>query len=180
MRILANETIALCIDIQSKLFPHIHDNQRLEKNARTLIQGISTLSIPIVVTEQYVKGLGETIESVKEVLPSYSPLEKKCFSCADDEVIFNTIGGYNCKNIIMFGIESHVCVLQTCIDIIERGFTPVVVEDCIGSRKLYDNYVAIERMKKEGAIIATYESILFELCRVSGAETFKTISALVK
>jgi nicotinamidase-related amidase len=86
----------------------------------------------------------------------------------------------NRKHIIIAGIEAHVCVLQTVIDLSANGFEPVVVADCISSRKEKDKMIALERMKNEGAVISSCESILFELCRVSGNEKFKAISALVK
>mgnify|MGYP003790731227 CR=1 FL=1 len=81
---------------------------------------------------------------------------------------------------IIAGIESHICVLQTAIDLMENGITPVLIEDCVSSRKENDKKIAVERMKKDGAIVTTYESILFELCRYAGTEQFKTISKLVK
>ena len=84
------------------------------------------------------------------------------------------------KNVILCGIETHVCVLQTTIDLIQLGYQPIVIEDCVSSRKLSDKQTAIERMRQEGAIISSLESILFELARFSGNETFKAISKLVK
>jgi nicotinamidase-related amidase len=84
------------------------------------------------------------------------------------------------KNVILCGIESHVCVLQTTLDLIENGYQPVLIEDCVSSRNLNDKNIAVERMRQEGAIISTYESILFELLEVSGTEKFKEISKIVK
>ena len=84
------------------------------------------------------------------------------------------------SQIIICGIETHVCVMQTVIDLLEKGFIPVVIADCVSSRSPSDKHIALERMRQEGAIISTYESILFELARVAGTDTFKTISKLVK
>ena len=84
------------------------------------------------------------------------------------------------KNVILCGIESHVCVLQTALDLLTNGFQPVLIEDCVSSRNLNDKNIAVERMRQEGAIISTYESILFELLEISGTETFKEISKIVK
>jgi nicotinamidase-related amidase len=180
MRILKENTIGLVIDIQERLFPHIYKHQELEKNSKTLIEGLKALKIPILVTQQYTKGLGPTIEPINISLGNYNHLEKMAFSCCDDNIFMNELKKCNLKNVIIIGIEAHVCVLQTTIDLIENGFNPIVIEDCISSRTLNNKNIAVERMREEGAIISTYESILFELCRYSGTDSFKTISKLVK
>ena len=102
------------------------------------------------------------------------------FSCCDDTGFMNELKTFGKKNVIIAGIESHVCVLQTTIDLLENNYQPIVVEDCVSSRTLNNKNMAIERMRQEGAIITTYESILFELCRFSGTDAFKAISKLVK
>lgn len=103
-----------------------------------------------------------------------------CFSCWDEPRIAEAIAVAGKDNIIITGIESHVCVLQTVIDLKHNGYHPVVVEDCISSRRENDKRIALERMRYEGAIITSYESILFELLRYSGTEQFKAISRMVK
>ncbi|MCK4662275.1 MAG: hydrolase [Bacteroidales bacterium] len=181
MRILKNESLGLIIDMQEKLYPFIYDNELLTKNTNILIEGLKILQIPILVTQQYTKGLGDTIEALKTTIGEYKHYEKISFSCCDDEKFMTKLNTFNKrKNVIIAGIESHVCVLQTTIDLIEKGFIPVIIEDCISSRTLNNKNIAINRMRKEGAIISTYESILFELCRFSGNEIFKAISKLVK
>jgi nicotinamidase-related amidase len=107
-------------------------------------------------------------------------MEKMTFSCCDHQEINQEIREAGKRNIIICGIETHVCVLQTVIDLLRQDYQPVVIADCVSSRKTSDRAVAIERMRQEGAIISTYESILFELTRVSGTDTFKEISRLVK
>jgi hypothetical protein len=180
MRILKERTAALIIDFQGKLFPFIHENEMLLKNVPILIQGLKVLGIPLFVTEQYVKGLGSTVEPIAIHLENIKRIEKAAFSCCDEPRLMEGIAVSARENIIIAGIESHVCVLQTVVDLIRNGYHPVVVEDCISSRKENDKKMALERMKKEGAIITTYESILFELLRYSGTEQFKAISKLVK
>lgn|ERR1035438_4672864 len=180
MRILKEHSSALIIDIQERLFPFIFENEKLVKNLTILIEGLKALSIPIHVTEQYVKGLGPTVAPVAAVLEGIKRTEKMCFSCYDEPGIAESIAIGGRQNIIIAGIESHVCVLQTVIDLKHNGYTPVVVEDCISSRKENDKKVALSRMRIEGAVITTYESILFELLRFSGTEQFKAISKLVK
>lgn len=180
MRILKENTVCVVIDIQERLFPHIYQHELLEKNSKILIEGLKALEIPIIVTQQYTKGLGPTIEPINQSLGEYNHLEKMAFSCCDDEGFMQELKKMNKKNVIVLGIEAHVCVLQTTIDLLESDFNPVVIEDCVSSRTLNNKNIAIERMRQEGAVISTYESILFELCRYSGTEAFKTISKLVK
>lgn len=180
MRITKEHTVGLVIDIQEKLLPHISGYEALLKNVGILLQGFKALEIPVLVTEQYKKGLGETASPIQEVIGDFNPMEKMTFSCCDDPRFIVKLNNTAKKYVIVCGIESHVCVLQTTVDLLEAGFQPVVVEDCISSRRSSDKLIAVERMRQEGAIITTYESILFELARVSGTDTFKAISKLVK
>jgi hypothetical protein len=180
MRILKENTLALIIDVQERLFPHIYEKEILEKNIRILISGLKILDIAILVTEQYPKGLGFTIPALNEVLPSNPAIEKISFSCCDEPAFIKSLAHSGQKSIIIAGIESHVCVLQTVIDLFKQGYQPIVIEDCVSSRNPNDKKIALKRMRQEGAIVSTYESILFELLRVSGTEQFKAISKLVK
>ncbi len=180
MRITKDHTVGLVIDVQERLLPHITGHEVLLKNVETLILGLNALDVPVMVTEQYKKGLGDTVQAIREAIGNFDPMEKMTFSCCDDPQISVRLNSMAIKNVIVCGVESHVCVLQTAIDLLESGFQPVVVEDCISSRKVLDKEIAVRRMNREGVIITSYESILFELARVSGTDTFKTISKLVK
>ena len=180
MRILRDRTAGLVIDIQEKLFPFISGNETLSLNAGILIKGLQVLQIPILVTEQYTRGLGPTIQPIQQLFSGETPVEKLAFSCCDDPSFMDRLAALNKKFIVITGIESHVCVLQTTIDLLERDFIPVVVEDCVSSRRLNDKQMAVARMRRMGAVITTYESVLFELLRYSGTEEFKAISKLVK
>jgi len=180
MRIAKNHTMLLVIDIQERLLPHMAGHTELIRNTGILIEGMKILDVPVMVTEQYTKGLGETVRDVRDHLEEYAPLEKMAFSCCDDNAFSLALETHSKKNVVICGIETHVCVLQTAIDLLEKGYQPVVVEDCTSSRKLHDKAIAIERMRQEGAIISSCESILFELTRMSGTPEFKAISKLVK
>lgn len=180
MRIIRDNTTALIIDIQEKLFPHIHEHDAIAASTGILVRGLQVLKIPVHVTQQYSKGLGQTIAPIAELFSPFSHIEKTAFSCCDEPKVIMKLEGTGRNNVLVSGIESHICVQQTVIDLLERGYHPVVIEDCISSRRKYDKETAIKRMRREGAIISTYESILFELCRYSGSEEFKAISALVK
>ena len=122
MRILKDDTIALLIDVQERLMPHIFEAEKLEKNLNILVEGLNLLHVPIIVSEQYKKGLGETIASLKELVVNCPHNEKTAFSCFDEPTIQERIELSGRRNIILFGVEAHVCLLQTAIDLKERGF----------------------------------------------------------
>ncbi|RMH79627.1 MAG: hydrolase [Calditrichaeota bacterium] len=180
MRIPKEDTAAVVVDVQERLFPHIHDHEQLEQNLVKLIQGVKILGLPLIVTQQYTRGLGPTIPAVAEAVGEFTPLEKLTFSCCGDQGFMDAVKALGRKHILLMGIEAHVCVLQTALDLLEQGFQPVVIEDCISSRRLNDKRVALRRMIQEGVMLSTYESILFELCMVAGTDQFKAISRLVK
>lgn len=180
MRILKEDSAALIIDIQERLFPVMSESEKLLENCLKLIDGLQVLSVPLIVTQQYTKGLGPTIPSVVSEINGFNYYEKISFSCLDEPKINEALDSLNKHFVILCGIETHVCVLQTCLDLLELGCHPVVVEDCVTSRNLNDKMIAIERMRQEGALVTTFESLLFELTRVAGSELFKKISGIVK
>ena len=180
MRIQCNDTAAIVVDIQERLFRHIYENEKLEKNINILIRGLRIFEIPILVTQQYTKGLGPTTPSVSEALGYFEPIEKLSFSCCGSLKFLELLEKLGKSHLLLFGIETHVCVLQTALDLLEKKYTPVIIEDCVSSRKPNDKVIALERLKKEGSIISTMESILFELTEEAGTEQFKEISKLVK
>lgn len=180
MRIVKEDCAGLVIDIQERLRPVMDEGDQLVRKVAMLLEGLRVLEVPILVTEQYPKGLGPTIENVRKLIPSFSPVEKVTFSCLEEPAFQQTLGALSGKTIIICGIEAHVCVLQTVVDLIGEGYQPVVVADCISSRNPVDITIALERMKMEGAIVTTCESILFELLVKAGTAQFKAISRLVK
>jgi nicotinamidase-related amidase len=180
MRILKHEAAAIVIDIQEKLLPHINEGETILQNCLKLIDGLQILEIPVIVTQQYTKGLGDTVSSIVEKFQGFRYIEKVSFSCYDESAFVEQLSALGKSYVILFGIETHVCVLQTCLDLHLAGYVPVIVEDCVSSRNPIDKRVAIERMRQEGALITTYESLLFELTRQAGNEIFKSISRIVK
>lgn len=180
MRITKENTIGLIVDIQERLFPVMFEKEKLLKNCVTLVQGLSELAVPQIVTQQYTKGIGETLEEIKAAIPNFGYIEKSSFSCCDEPTVLGKIEKSNAKNIILCGIESHVCVLQTAVDLKEAGFNPIVVMDCVSSRTKENLELAKERFRFEGIMMTSYESILFELTRFSRVPEFKAISKLVK
>jgi nicotinamidase-related amidase len=181
MKIRRDNTIAVVVDAQERLFPHIHEQQELAGNIEKFIIGMQILNLPIIVTEQYVKGLGRTLPRFQTALSDYySPMEKISFSCCGEQEFLDSLENLGRKQILLVGIEAHICVLQTALDLRERQYRPVIIEDCISSRKPNDKRIAIERMRRAGCAITTLESVLFELCVVAGTDMFKQISQLVK
>jgi len=180
MRIIKEQSCGLIIDIQEKLHPHIYKHDIISRNVITLIQGLKILNVPVILTQQYTKGLGDTVPDIKQAMGDFTPIEKNSFSCCDEPAFMETLNRLGKKYIIIGGTEAHVCILQTTIDLIEKSYIPVVVENCISSRKNRDKKTAVDRMRQEGAIITTYESVLFELTRYAGTSQFKEISRLVK
>jgi nicotinamidase-related amidase len=180
MRVQKENTAGLIIDIQERLYPHIYEHEAVARNTGVLVAGLKLLGVPLLVTQQYTRGLGPTIPELSDLVREFPVIEKTAFSCCDEPKFIMTLAEIHRHFILIAGIESHVCVLQTVIDLVERGYQPVVAADCISSRKAADTSTAVRRMRMEGAIVTTCESILFELCRFSGTETFKSISKLVK
>lgn len=180
MRIIKTDTIGLVIDIQERLLPVIHEKESFLKNCTILIQGLQILEIPLLVTQQYTKGLGETVQEIASLITDFSPIEKRDFSCCGEPGFMAQLSQTGAKNIVICGIESHVCVLQTALDLKESGFNPIIVMDATSSRHPKSVELVKERFRFEGIIMTSTESILFELTRTSAIPEFKAISQLVK
>lgn len=180
MRIIKEHTAGLLVDIQERLVSAMADKENFLKNSSILIKGLQALSVPMLITQQYTRGLGNTQPEIAELFPNFSHIEKRDFSCCDEAELMTALQSLNKRDIILFGIESHVCVLQTALDLKASGFNPVVVMDATTSRSLVSVELAKERFRHEGIMMTSVESILFELTRSSEAKEFKTISGLVK
>lgn len=181
MRIDPANTAVLVVDYQEKLLPAIHDVEHLLERTRILLSGLQVLNIPVVLTEQYSRGLGPTVQEVKDCLgDNYKPFEKITFSALGCEAVKEAFAALGRKNIIVCGTEAHICVLQSVIDLQAEGYQVYLVEDCIASRKPSDKESGIRRAMGEGALMTSAEAILFELTYIAGTPTFKQISALVK
>lgn len=181
MLISDTNTVLVIIDMQDKLLPAMSESEYLLSNAEKLISGMQTLNLPIIITEQYPKGLGKTNDTIVKLLSKqYTPIEKTTFSCCRNENFKEMLDNFGKRNIVLCGIETHICVLQTALELKEAGYNVVVTEDCVASRNDNDHYMAIQRLTNEGVIISTYESVLMELCGRSDRPEFKAISAIIK
>ncbi len=178
MIITPENAMVIVVDIQEKLVPHIHGHEKIIENTNTLLEGLKVFQMPTILNEQYPKGLGKTIPSIKEKV-NCEASEKLTFSCFKTDTTKQSILKSKKNIAIVFGMETHICVLQTCLDLLGNNFAPVLVVDCCGSRKKEDHDTAILRMVQAGVVPTTYESLLFELCKCSDNPLFKSIRKLV-
>ena len=168
----------LIVDVQQKLVPLIPVGDQMVANCRRLIRGASILDVPRFATEQYAKGLGGTVPELAELLEDRP--DKVRFSCA--EVLNWGTAAQQADDrdtVVVAGIETHVCILQTVFDLLAHGFTVFVPADAVASRHKVDWKTALERMSAAGATVTTTESVLFEWCEVAGTPEFKQISKLI-
>jgi nicotinamidase-related amidase len=171
------------IDVQGKLLPFIHEHEETVAAIVRLIKGFRIVGAPILVTEQYRKGLGETApeiqEAIREADPNsgekhtFEPLEKMSFSCMLDDGIRSAIEETRRKQIVLCGIESHVCVYQTAMHLLEAGFVVEVVADAVSSRTPRNRNISLQRMRDEGVGITCVETCVFEMLEVCGTDPFR-------
>jgi len=173
-------TLLLVIDFQERLMPSIHRHEELAQKTAAFIKGCRILDLPVLTTQQYTKGLGDTIPAIKDALGEFEPVEKITFSCCKTAAFNDELIKTGRKAILVTGIEAHICVQQTVLDLLENGYQVYLIADCIGSRRENDLLYAEARMQKAGTIITTMESALFELLVRADHPKRKEISNLVK
>ena len=177
------DAILVVIDVQEKLIPVIHRNEELQRNIDHLVRGCHILRVPSILTEQYVKGLGPTTTTVREAFEQtvgYAPIEKMCFSSMGCEAFIARLRERERQQVLVAGIETHVCVWQTVIDLLDADFAVTVIADAVSSRTEENRQIALRRMEREGARLSSTEMALFEMCVMSGTDEFRAISKLVK
>ncbi len=184
MDFIQRENVSLVvIDMQERLMGAIPDEYRKStiKNAAVLIESAKAFQIPIIVTEQYPKGLGSTIPEIRDCIgEGIRPLEKVVFSCARAPEFKSAMDEAGRREVLVCGIETHVCVLQTVIDMVNEGYVVYVPADAVASRKNLDWEKGIGLIERAGAFVGTTEAFLFQLLERAGTEEFKTISKLIK
>ena len=174
-----DNTVLLVIDFQDKLMPAIFNHEVLVKKAAACIAGCKLLNIPILTMQQYTKGLGETVRPLQNALDVFEPIEKITFSCCKNAEFVDKLKRLKRKNIIITGIEAHICVQQTVLDLLEAEYNVYVAADCIGSRNETDRMYAEKRMENAGAVFSTMESFLFELLVKADHPKRKDITNLI-
>ena len=177
--LLESETLLLIVDVQQKLIKNINNNELLLFNIKKLIDTCNLLNVQIAITEQNPLKLGNTLESISDN-NKYPKFEKMEFNCSKNQNFINYISEKNFKNIIVCGIESHICILQTSIDLLQKGLNILIPRDAIGSRNEIDNNTAFIRLILSGAVASTTESLICELCKTSSRKEFKDVSKILK
>lgn len=181
-RLDPDRAMLLVIDYQSKLLPFIHNRDPILEAAKLLFKGVAIFKLPILVTEQYPKGIGQTDESLADVLREHNAttIEKMAFSSCGESAVRDKLHEIDRPQVIVCGIEAHVCVQQTVLDLRMMDYDVFVCADAIGSRQPFDYKIALDRMRQSGAQVTTVESVLFELCDECGTPAFKQMIELIK
>jgi len=173
-------TLLIVTDIQGNLANLMFERDALYKNIGIMIEGIKALDVPILWIEQYPEGLGATVPEVASHLDGYKPLPKKTFSTLRDPEINRRFIELNRDRVILVGIETHVCIHQTAMDLLSRGIVTHVVADAVSSRTEFNKRTGLEKIRQAGGIITSVETALFELLEVAEGEAFRKILKLVK
>lgn len=176
-----NNTLLLVIDIQERLIGAMDKTiyNIAKENVIRLVKSANILNLPVFATQQYTKGLGNTIPEISNLIDT-PHIEKLTFSCWDESSFKDKLKKMDINNIIVTGMETHICVLQTVIDLLESGYNVHVVNDAVASREKFNLQVGIDYMRDAGAKITVTETVLFQLLKKSGSPEFKEISKLIK
>ena len=180
MLIRRDDSLLLIVDIQEKLAPAIHDNELVTANSVRLLEGARQLGVPAFVSEQYVKGLGPSVQAIRAAAGSARLFEKTHFSCAAEPGIVDLLWAAKRPQVILTGTETHVCVLQTAFGLQAAGFEVYLVADAASSRTPENRSAAIERMRAGGIRIVTTEMVLFEWLHQAGTSEFRSLLPLIK
>ena len=176
----SENTALVVVDVQGKLAQLMYGKQALFHNLRKIIKGIQVLGIPILWVEQNPEGLGPTIPEVSELLVNIEPISKSSFSSCRNERFIQKLRTANRNQILVAGIEAHVCVYQTAVDLVDLGYEVQVVTDAVSSRTLENKKVALQKMRDAGVSLTSAEMALFELLGVAEGEQFREILKIVK
>ena len=178
--ITPKDTLLLVIDVQGRLADKVFEPELVERNISKLIRACKLLGVPMLYTEQYPKGLGSTIASLKEIIGEHQPFEKLSFSCCGSEEFMRHLRSLGRNDIIVVGMETHVCVYQTSVELIEFGYNVHLVADAVSSRSEGNRRIGIHCIERAGGALTSTEMAIFELMRVAEGDTFKAISGIVK
>ena len=183
MRLDRAKAVLTVVDVQERLMPAIDGADHVVRNVERLIRGCHVLGVPVIVTEQYVKGLGSTVEPLRAALDEtsgYRPIEKSCFSAHGSDAFAAQLNALERRQVLLAGVETHVCVYQTARDLLAGGNDVTILADAVSSRSAHNREIALRRLTADGAKLSSTEMALFELLGVSGTDEFRAISRLVK
>ncbi|MBR9987223.1 MAG: hydrolase [Desulfosarcina sp.] len=175
-----NNAVLLLVDIQGKLAHMMHEKERLFANLRKLIKGIQVLGIPVLWVEQNPVGLGPTIPEVADLLTDSTPIGKMSFSSCRNDRFLQALKNLDRNQVLIAGIEAHICVYQTAVDLVNMGVGVQVVTDAVSSRTAENKAIGLQRMRDAGAGLTSVETALFELLEVAEGEAFKALLKIVK
>lgn len=179
-RLNLRHTAILVVDVQDKLVGHMHNAGALVDQVGRLLDGAAVLGLPLLVTEQYPPGLGRTVAELEPRLAGAACRQEKLKFSACVEAVRDTLVTRGVRSVLVCGIEAHVCVLQTCLDLIDGGYLPAVAVDAIGSRRKKDQDTAVMRMVQAGVVPTTVESALLEMVGEAGGSRFKSVLSVIK
>jgi nicotinamidase-related amidase len=179
-RLALPQTQLLIVDVQERLLPQIADHGRVVTQAERMIRAAVAMELPITLSEQYPRGLGATVPAIAAVAAGAPRLEKTTFSFCADESCCARIRSVARPQVLLVGIEAHVCVYQTALDLLDLHLQPVVLADAVGSRRPLDYEVALAGLRAAGVLVTTVESAIFQLVHAAGTDLFKRILPLVK
>lgn len=178
------EAVLVVVDVQERLVPAIHKDlyPRSLKNMQIAIEAAGTLGLPIILTEQYPKGLGKTVPEIMGSLggKDYRLIEKMTFSCARDEGFLSAVSDLNRRQVIMVGMETHVCVYQTSVDLTRAGYSLFVLDDAVSSRFLHNYESGLQGLRDAGCAVVSTETAIFQLLKVAATPEFKKVASLIK
>ena len=178
----AEQCALIVVDMQEKLLPPIWEKERLVRNIQLLIRLAGILKIPALVTTQYAKGLGNTVPDIASMLPDSPPIDKLMFSCFGSDVfcsLLKRLPGQR-TTVLLCGMETHICVMQSALDALREGYVVHVASDAVSSRAEWNWHVGLDRMRAAGAVISSTEMMIYELLRSSGAPAFKALLPYLK
>ena len=173
----ADQCALIVVDIQEKLLPPIFNKELLVKNSKLLIRLAGILKIPTLITTQYAKGLGNTVPEIASLLPETQVIDKQMFSCFGSDVfcsVLKRLPGHR-NTVLLCGMETHICVMQTALGALREGYLVHVASDAVSSRAEWNWKIGLERMRAAGAVISSTEMIMYELLRASNAAGFKEL-----
>ncbi len=180
LRLNREDVILVAIDYQTKLLPAMAQKEKIEQNIIKLANGLNVFDVPKLVTTQYARGLGNTTDAVAEALGEFKEIDKTTFSAYKNEEFKAALDASGRKTVVLAGIETHICVEQTALDLIEAGYNVALAADCCRSRDVENHVFSIERMTSAGVTVTCSESVLYEILGGAKAPEFKAISAVVK
>ena len=180
MLLKATESVLIVIDLQSRLVPAVADHDRVVANAAILMRAARRLDVPVLLTEQYPKGLGRLVPEIARLAPDGATVEKLCFAAPAEQAFRERLEALDRGQVIVVGMEAHVCVLQAALMLVEHGYETCVVADATGSRDPANREAALSRMAANGVEVATTEMVVFEWLQVAGTDAFRELSKLIK